>query len=91
MPNGDGPSWQAINELRKRAERNSERISIMETRMSTFEAAILASEKRMSERMDDLEATITSRLDRTRNTALALLAIAVPLISALAGALLQSV
>lgn len=89
MTNG-GSDWHEIDKLRTIVTGNQARIAVLESKVQSIEGSILASEHRIEAHMDDFQKTITARLDRTRNTALALLAVAVPVISALIGALLQS-
>lgn len=90
MPNGSSGEWKAIGDLRAIIESHSARIAVLESQMQSVIRAVEASEKRILERIDDSEEATNRRLDRTRNTALALLAIAVPVVSALIGALIQS-
>lgn len=83
MPNGhDGTNaalWSTVDSLRDRVEANGQRIAVLEARMDALE-----------DRIDTGFKALNDRLDRTRNTALALLAVAVPVISGLVGALIQA-
>ena len=79
MANGTDGNWPAIDQLRERLSGAEARIAVLETEI-----------KGLREDLREGFSGINGRLDRTRNTALALLAIAVPIITFLAGALLQS-
>ena len=85
----DESVWREIGRVRELASANEMRIAVLESQVRTLLEGVNASEKRLEGRIDDFESSICARLDRTRNTALALLAIAVPVISALVGALLS--
>lgn len=96
MPNG-GHEWTAIDDLRGTASSNRERISKLEAELNSVRAEVVdlksdisAAEGRIIKHVDKGQADTNARFDRMRNTALALLAIAVPVISGLVGALLQS-
>lgn len=79
MANGTDGYWPAIDTLRERLSAAEARVAVLETEI-----------KGLREDFREGFSGINGRLDRTRNTALALLAIAVPIITFLAGALLQS-
>lgn len=82
--------WREIGRVRELATANQERIAVLESQVRTLLDGVNASEKRLEGRLDDMERSLNARLDRTRTTALALLAVAVPVIAGLVGALLGS-
>jgi len=90
MVNGSGNPWASIDELRRQAEHNSVKIGVLESRMDAVNTSIKASEQRLENHIDDVVQVFSDRLDRTRNTALVLIGIAVPVVSALIGALIQA-
>jgi uncharacterized coiled-coil protein SlyX len=93
VSNGEG-IWAAIKELERRMNTTEARTAVLESRLEDLHDDINALGKKVEAKASTAELnaavrTITDRLDRARNTSIALLAVAVPVISALVGALIR--